>query len=661
MKSALPLKRILVVEDDDSHAELIRRGFSELADQYELTVAGTLREAREWMSSGCYDIVLTDYLLPDGKGGELVQGSADSAPVVMMTSHGNEQVAVEAMKLGVLDYVVKMPEVFDSMPRIVERALREWDLMVEHKRAGEVLRRQTVMLEEEIAVRKRAQETLKLSEEKFFKSFENAPLIVAITCIEDGRFLEVNKKFLQLSGHSRQEVLGRTAAELGWINAEDSESILGALWRDGRVSGLDVTLYAKDGRAIKSEYYGETISVDGTLRLLSIALDVTERRKLEEQLRHSQKLEAVGLLAGGIAHDFNNILTVIGGYCELLKAELPPGDPAREKVLQIAAASDRAANLTRSLLAFSRKGDVKASSADLNQIVRGVERFLQRIIGEDIAQSTSLCQEPLWAVLDSGQIEQVLMNLAANARDAMPKGGTFLVQTEPYQMDEAFVQLHGFGTPGRYALLTVSDTGQGMDEATRSRIFDPFFTTKGAGQGTGLGLAIVYGIICQHKGWVNVYSEPGVGTTFRIYLPTAGALPELRPDAADPEAVMDGTESILIAEDEPHVLQLISSMLLQHGYKVITAVNGAEAVEKFQGNPQVDLVLLDIIMPVLNGKEASEQILRLRPETRILFTSGYTADIIHSRSDLDSSAEFIIKPVKPLELLRKVRATLDRR
>jgi len=660
MKSALQLKRVLVVEDDDCHAELIKRCFSGLSDQYVLTVTGTLRDALDRVSSRCFDIVLTDYMLPDGKGGELVQRSADIAPVVMMTSQGNEQVAVEAMKLGALDYVVKMPEVFEAMPRIIERALREWDLMVEHRLAGEALRHQTVRLENEIAVRKMAQETLRLSEEKFFKAFEMAPLIMAITTMEDGTFLEVNRKFLQLSGYSRHELLGRSSSELGWITAAAGSVILETMRREGQVSGLEVTLHAKDGRAIKSEYYGETISVDGQLRLLSIAQDVTARRKLEEQLRHSQKLEAVGLLAGGISHDFNNILTVIGGYCQMLKAELAPGQRAREMVQQIATASERAANLTRSLLAFSRKGEVRTSTVDLNEIVRRVEKFLQRIIGEDVTLDTSPGEEPLWAVVDSGQIEQVLMNLATNARDAMPRGGTFLVQTEIQEMDDGFVQLHGFGRPGRFALLTVSDSGVGMDEVTRSRIFDPFFTTKGAGQGTGLGLAIVYGIVSQHNGFVNVYSEPGVGTTFKIYLPMAQALAVAELDEDDPESAPGGSETILVAEDDPHVLEMVSSILRQHGYSVVTAVNGLQAVQMFR-EAAIDLVLIDIIMPVMNGKEASELIYRLQPHARILFTSGYTADIIRSRSDLDSSAELIMKPVSPFDLLRKVRTMLDRR
>ncbi len=681
MGSACAVKKVLIVEDDDSHAELIRRGFSECTDQYELTVTGSLQEALVHVRSRDYDIVLTDYLLPDGKGGDLVTQSADIAPVVVMTSHGNEQVAVEAMKSGAIDYVVKMPEVFDAMPRIVERALREWDHILEHRRAEEALRlqshrlehevaeremaqealqEQALLLKKEIAERKLAQETLRLSEEKFHKAFDSAPLIMVITDMEDGVFIDVNRKFVELSGYSREEVLGKTSISLGWIDAADRAALLDKLHRQGVVTGHVVTLHAKDGRVLKGEYYCERIVVDGSERLLAIALDITERVKLEEQLRHSQKLEAVGILAGGVAHDFNNILTVIGGYCELLKLDLAEGSPVRDKVLQISAAADRAANLTRSLLAFSRKGEVKAAPANLNEIVRGVEKFLQRIIGEDITLTTSLSEEPLWAVVDTGQIEQVLMNLGANARDAMPKGGRLMVQTEYHEIDKAFVHAHGFGEPGHYALLTISDTGEGMDEATRKKIFDPFFTTKVVGKGTGLGLAIVYGIITQHKGFVNVYSEPGIGSTFRIYLPAIGAEKREKKAAPAPEPVMQGTETILVAEDDLHVLDLVSSILQQFGYTILHAANGLEAVQKFKENPQINLVLMDIIMPVMNGKEAAETIRGMCPDARILFTSGYTADIIRSRSDLDEGAELVMKPVKPAILLKKVRDMLDR-
>ncbi|MBU5612365.1 response regulator [Geomonas azotofigens] len=680
MSFVTPVKKILVVEDDDAHAELIRRGFSDLSGQYELTVAVTVKEAVERIRSRDYDIVITDYLLPDGKGGDLVAHSADIAPVVMMTSHGSEQVAVEAMKSGAIDYVVKMPEVFDAMPRIVERALREWDHMLEHKRAEEALRlqshrlehevaerqlaqealqEQALLLKNEIAERKLAQETLRLSEEKFHKAFDSAPLIMVITDMEEGVFLDVNRKFVELSGYSREEVLGRTSTSLGWISPLDRKALIDKLQVEGHVAGTVVTLHAKDGRTLKGEYYCQRITVDGCERFLAIALDITERVKLEEQLRHSQKLEAVGVLAGGVAHDFNNILTVIGGYCELLKLDLPPENPARDKVMQISAAADRAANLTRSLLAFSRKGEVKAAPANLNDIVKGVEKFLQRIIGEDIALTTSLAEGALWAVVDSGQIEQVLMNLAANARDAMPKGGRLFVETERHEIDPAFVQAHGFGTPGQYALLTISDTGQGMDEATRKKIFDPFFTTKVVGKGTGLGLAIVYGIIAQHKGFVNVYSEPGIGSTFRIYLP---AIDASEPEKSQPAVDTDvrGTETILVAEDDLHVLDLVSSILKQYGYQIIHAANGLEAVQRFKENPDIKLVLMDIIMPVMNGKEAAETIREYQPKARILFTSGYTADIIRSRSDLDEGAELVMKPVKPMALLKKVREMLDR-
>ncbi|WP_026841813.1 response regulator [Citrifermentans bremense] len=681
MHPSSQIKQILVVEDDESHAELIRRGFNDTSDQYRLTVATSFQEALARVQTRDFDIVLTDYLLPDGKGVDLVLKSGQTTPVVIMTSHGNEQLAVDAMKAGALDYVVKMPEVFEAMPRIIERALREWDLMLEHKHAvdalllqtrqlehevterqiaQEALQAQAVVLQNEIAERRQAQETLRLSEEKFSKAFDNAPMIMTITTRENGTLLDVNNRFLEVSGWGREEVIGKSTTEVGWISSDDRATVFEILNREGHVSGMALSLHPRGGRTIKAELYIETLTVDGSDRLLGIAIDVTERHKLEEQLRHSQKLEAVGLLAGGVAHDFNNILTVIGGYCEMLKLDLAPCHPLRDKVLQISAASERASNLTRSLLAFSRKGEVKAVPTDLNLLLRGVEKFLQRIIGEDITLSTKVPESSVWAVVDSGQIDQVLMNLAANARDAMPKGGSLFVALERQEIDAGFVQAHGFGTPGSYALLTVSDTGQGMDEETRNRIFDPFFTTKVSGKGTGLGLAIVYGIVIQHKGFVNVYSEPGVGSTFRIYLPVVEPEQVAGAEAVTIEDEVRGCETILVAEDDLYVLELVTSVLMQYGYCIIHAANGEEAVQKFQENDQIALVLMDIIMPVMNGKEAAEKIRRLRPEARILFTSGYTAEIIKSRCELEESAELIMKPVKPALLLKKVREMLDR-
>jgi CheY-like chemotaxis protein/two-component sensor histidine kinase len=330
-------------------------------------------------------------------------------------------------------------------------------------------------------------------------------------------------------------------------------------------------------------------------------------------------------------------------------------------VEQIIEAAEKAAQLTRSLLSFSRKQDMTPRVAILNDLVQQVQNFLTRIIGEDIQLTTDLDPLDLLVKIDSGQIEQVLINLATNARDAMSKGGTLTIGTGVLEVDEAFVQAHGYGKPGRYALITVSDTGIGMDEKTKSRIFEPFFTTKELGKGTGLGMAIVYGIIKQHNGFIHVYSEPQIGTTFRIYLPLIQTEQEAVEEIITPVPPEGGTETILVAEDNREVRELVQEVLTSFGYVVITAEDGIDAVEKFKANKKnVKLILMDIIMPKKSGKEAFREIMKLKTGVKIIYSSGYTLDVIQSRDVLDTGAELIMKPVQPIELLRKVRELLDR-
>lgn len=398
-----------------------------------------------------------------------------------------------------------------------------------------------------------------------------------------------------------------------------------------------------------------------TVGLIGISRDITERRHLEEQLRHSQKMEVIGQLAGGVAHDFNNILSVITGYGELALMRLEKDNPLRLNIEQMHAAAERAARLTRSLLAFSHKQPLNLQALDLNPILHNVEKFLKRIIGEDIHLKITLAEEPLTVSADSGQIEQIMMNLAANARDAMPDGGQLTLELQRCELDHLFVKTHGDGTPGQHVMLIVSDTGRGMDENTRQKIFEPFFTTKEIGKGTGLGLAIVYGIVKQHNGLIDVFSKPGGGTVFRVYIPLCApeASTEEGPDLA---LLLKGRgETILVAEDDEDVRGVVLATLNNFHYHIILAEDGQDAVEKFAENKdKIDLVLMDIIMPRMNGRNAAERIRQIRPETKILFTSGYTADIIQGRGELEEG-ELIMKPAKPVELLRRIRELLDSR
>jgi len=380
-----------------------------------------------------------------------------------------------------------------------------------------------------------------------------------------------------------------------------------------------------------------------------------EKAKLHEQLLQSQKMEAVGQLAGGVAHDFNNILTAIMGFGSLLQSAMGPDDPQRENVDLVLQAAERAANLTRSLLTFSRRQSMKPRPESLNDVVRAVDKFLRRVIGEDVQLETAFKTDDLRILGDGGQLQQVLMNLATNARDAMPHGGRLIIQTESVELEDRFIRTHGFGKPGRYALLSVTDTGTGMDRDTCRRIFEPFFTTKQAGRGTGLGLAIAYGIVKQHGGYITVYSEPGHGTTFRIFLPLLTSEP-LAEQPAPPPFPQGGTETILLAEDEPTIRGLLASTLRDFGYSVIEAQDGSDAIAKFHEHEAdtIDLLVFDVIMPGRSGTEAYDEIRKLRPGTKVLYLTGYTADMVRDRGLVGGEQELLMKPVFPVELVRKV-------
>jgi len=386
-----------------------------------------------------------------------------------------------------------------------------------------------------------------------------------------------------------------------------------------------------------------------------------QQQALQAQLIQSQKMEAVGHLAGGVAHDFNNILTAIIGYGSILQAKVGADPELTSCVEQVLVAADRAAGLTRSLLAFSRKQVLEPKATDLNEIVRGIAGIATRLIGEDIVLRTVLAAQPLTVMADGGQIEQVLLNLCTNARDALPQGGSLTIETELAEVDEAARGRSGLERAGRYALLCVSDSGVGMDEQTRRQIFEPFFTTKEVGKGTGLGLSIVYGIVKQHGGAITVYSEPGQGSTFKMFLPLVLPAAPAVPAAPDPVPT-GGKETILLAEDEREVRALISIILRNAGYTVIEAIDGDAAVRAFCENAgRIALLLFDVIMPKKNGKDAYARILALRPGVKVLFMSGYTADIIQSKGMLPEALPLLSKPIIPDALLRRVREVLDSR
>jgi nitrogen-specific signal transduction histidine kinase/CheY-like chemotaxis protein len=387
--------------------------------------------------------------------------------------------------------------------------------------------------------------------------------------------------------------------------------------------------------------------------------DVTERRSLEEQLLHAQKMEAVGQLAGGVAHDFNNILTAIIGYGSLLHMKMREDEPLRVYAEHILASAHKATHLTQSLLAFSRKQILNPEPANVNEILLNVRRLLSRTIGEDIELVTSVGEGELTILADVVQIEQVLMNLAINARDAMPDGGILTIGIEPVYMEAAYVRRNNFGRPGHFVRISVIDTGIGMDETTKERIFEPFFTTKEVGKGTGLGLSMVYGIVNQHNGFIKVLSELHKGTTFEIFLPLIRAQ-ATRERKKEEIPFLTGSGVILMAEDDTTVRQLTKQLLEDAGYTVIEAFDGEDVIAKFNDNREkVDLLLLDAVMPKKNGKEAYEMISHIHPGIKTLFMSGYSEDIIHKRGILQNGLNFIAKPVAPNALLKKIKELLE--
>jgi PAS domain S-box-containing protein len=540
---------------------------------------------------------------------------------------------------------------------ILEARLQE---SLRHEEAVTVKNRQ---LEQEIADRRQAEEALRMSEERYRTLIDTSPDIIYTVDAASGVFQSMNSAFEKLTGWQRGAWVGRPFAEL--IHPDDRDlagRTIAEVRRGEPRSRYELRILTRSGEYRTAEFTSNALFESGSIAaVFGIARDVTERKRLEEQLRHAVKMEAVGQLAGGIAHDFNNMLSVIIGYCNFLLEDMPTSDPLRQYVELVMASAERAANLTQNLLTFSRKQIVSMQAMDLGTVVRSVEPLVTRLVGESIRMVLDLPAYPVAVRGDSTQVEQVIMNLAANARDAMPKGGSLTFGVGEVDIDEGFRLVRGFGKPGRYAVLTAEDTGTGMEDSVRERIFEPFFTTKRTGKGTGLGLSIVFGIVKQHHGYVEVTSRPGKGTKFSIYLPLLPASEVVESGERSDERPRGGTETILVAEDNEEVRTMLVKVLRGAGYGVIEAADGEEAVARFRDEGKdVRLLLCDVIMPNLNGKEAFEIIRDGRRDVRVVFISGYTADILGKNGISEQEFDFLQKPVKSPVLLAKVREVLDR-
>jgi two-component system, cell cycle sensor histidine kinase and response regulator CckA len=498
-------------------------------------------------------------------------------------------------------------------------------------------------------------------------------LPVGVVVIDNGmRITRLNPRICAIFGIEPERLTG--------MNVSEAVALLKATLTDetpAQTADLATTKAVRTGRA--SEPIEELITTPAgerrrvlvsaapvtlgggeTLGSVTVFTDVTEQYTVQEQLRQSQRIESIGMLAGGVAHDMNNLLTIITGYSELLLKRVRDDEWLSSKVWEIKKAGDRAAELTHQLLAFSRKQVLKPRVLDLNEVITDMDKMLRRLIGEDIDLKTVTAQS-LWPVrADFGQIQQVVMNLAVNARDAMPEGGKLTIQTENVYLDDEYAARHVAVRPGRYVMIAVSDTGTGMDAETRARIFEPFFTTKEMGKGTGLGLSTVYGIVKQSGGSIWVYSEAGLGTTFKIYLPLAEGAAESPAAEEAPPATNRGAETLLLVEDEAAVRTFMSGVLEACGYTLLVAADGEEALRaaRNHGGP-IHLLVTDVVMPRMGGATLAQRLETLRPETRVLYISGYTDDALAHRGVIGTDVAFLEKPFTPDSLLRKIRETLD--
>jgi PAS domain S-box-containing protein len=646
---------LLILEDDPLDAELAVATLEQAGYtcRWERVVSeSALRTLIAAQAHLPYDIVLVDYNLPsfDGlRALRLLRAHDPELPCIMVSGVFGEEIAIESMKAGATDYVLKSH--MARLPAVLSRALRE---------------------HAELRQRRRAEEALRHAEARYRDLFENANDIIYTLDIA-GVFTSVNAAGERLFGYPRDQLLRTNIRQ--FLTPESDA--LAQMYLAKKLAGpaetttYEVVIVRPDGARLPLEVSTRLLFREGQpYEVQGIARDISERRqaeaerrRLEEQLLQAQKMESIGTLAGGIAHDFNNLLTAILGNTQLALDGFAAGGPDRELLDEIEQAARRAAALTNQLLAFSRRQRLERQVIDLNATMSELLNMLRRIIGEDVEIQLDLAPESPAVFADPSQVQQVLMNLAINARDAMPAGGRLRIATRSVQLDTADSQTSPWARPGLYAQIVVSDDGAGIDEATQQRIFEPFFTTKEQGKGTGLGLAVVDGIVKQHDGFIQLVSQVGQGATFTIALPATAVAPAAPATSEPQRPVRGGSETILIAEDEEMLRNLAATILRRAGYTVLLAANGEEAIEIFsQDCEAIDLVILDLIMPRVGGREAFERMRALCPDLRALFVTGYGADYdLHGDpTDLPPNATLLRKPYQVAALNQVVREILDR-
>ena len=635
--------RVLLVEDAEPHVEAIRRAFEKAPEKTELRVAASLQAYREAVAAEMPDIALLDLNLPDGRCLDLLTWPPEDGPFpqIVLTSQGDEDTAVAAMKAGALDYIVKSPAAFGDIPRAVHRVLREWRLRVE---------------------RKRAEESLQHSRQWMDLHVQHTPLAV-IEWDANFNVREWNPAAERIFGYTRAEALGRHYDFIVPDPARPAVDQTGIELIENRGGSRSTNEnVTKAGKLIMCEWFNTTL-VDGsgkTMGVASLVQDITARRSLEAQLRESQKLEAVGQLAGGVAHDYNNILSATVMTLCLLEDRTDLGEDVRQAVRDLHEYADRAIDLTRQLLLFSRRSPLNVRSLNLNQVLTDLHKMLHRLIGEHIEFEFTGAPglPPIQA--DRGMIEQVVTNLCVNARDAMPKGGRLMIRTSLVDVDPMRAGTHPDARVGRFVGLWVTDTGIGMPHDVISRIFEPFFTTKEKGKGTGLGLSTVFGIARQHNGWIEVESTVGIGSTFRVLLPTDPTCVDNVVRSAVAPAP-GGNEVILLVEDEISVRSVIAAILRRSGYRVLQASDAQEARRVWRGcGSHVDVLYTDVIMPGgMTGLELAALLKSQQPDLAVVISSGYSDDLAGPASSAHPDFLYLPKPVLPHDLLAAIRTSLD--
>ena len=624
--------RLLLIEDSEDDAQLLvhelkRAGYDvryERVDTEETLTAALNRQT--------WDLAIGDYSMPQFSGMaalRIIQERGLDLPFISVSGTITEEMAVAAMRAGAKDYVTKGH--LQRLIPAIERELRESE----------------------------ARAALRDAEASFATLVEFAPIGI-YRSNPAGRFLSGNSALVRMLGYdSADEVLQLDMGRDVYADTAERQRLLDRdTYSDRQYDDVEATWKRKDGRLLQVQLSVRAVrNAAGQVDYYeTFVRDVTDQRRLQQQLTQSQKMEAIGRLAGGVAHDFNNLLTVITSYSDLVYQDLPPDDPRRDDVDQVRKAADGAAALTRQLLAFSRQQVLEPKVIDLNSVVDNLKKILQRVIGEDVELTTVLAAELAAVKADVSQIEQILMNLAVNARDAMPSGGKLTIETTNADYDPERQQRSDGSS--EFVMLAVTDTGTGMDEATKARIFEPFFTTKQPGKGTGLGLATVYAIVTQAGGFIWVYSELGHGTSFKIYLPQVDAVATTA--AVARVDLPRGTETVLLVEDAAAVRAVARQVLQRQGYNVLEASDGEDALHlaaRYQGT--IDLVLTDVVMPRAGGRELAERLLTVRRDTRVLYMSGYTDDSVVRHGILEGGVAYLQKPFSPEGLARKVREVLD--